>query len=179
MGFWDSGESIGFPNITKFKNIDTYGLGSIKTKCSSLNYQEHKVLWAEIPSISWCFSECYKILKLSSPYTKQGLSFQSSPLLPLLSLAPAVNGQMEMRYDYQVLIYQCNWCYNARINVIEQMSWSFSLLPWSLPLKVGLQMTYPFGCLGEMSTGGPGWGISLGNMSTHICRRPFLRKDLL
>lgn len=32
---------------------------------------------------------------------------------------------------------------------------------------------YPLGLRGEMSTGGPGWGISIGKMSTHICRWPW------
>jgi len=31
---------------------------------------------------------------------------------------------------------------------------------------------YPFGFLGEMSTGKPGRGMSMGNISTHNSRRP-------
>lgn len=40
---------------------------------------------------------------------------------------------------------------------------------------------YLFGFLGEMSIAGPGAGISIGNMSTHISMRPFeeIKKNLL
>ena len=36
-----------------------------------------------------------------------------------------------------------------------------------------LSCTYLFGFLGDMSIAGPGAGMSIGNMSTHISMRPF------
>lgn len=37
---------------------------------------------------------------------------------------------------------------------------------------VGWEVPYFFGFLGEISVAGPGAGMSMGNMSTHISRRP-------
>lgn len=37
---------------------------------------------------------------------------------------------------------------------------------------VGREVPYFFGFLGEISMAGPGAGMSMGNMSTHISRRP-------
>lgn len=42
---------------------------------------------------------------------------------------------------------------------------------WVFPTDLG-DFPYFFGFLGEISVAGPGAGISMGNMSTHISRRP-------
>lgn len=50
-----------------------------------------------------------------------------------------------------------------------------SIAPSRLDLSPGLlgwEVSYFFGFLGEISMAGPGAGMSMGNMSTHISRRP-------
>lgn len=68
-------------------------------------------------------------------------------------------------------------CFSNSFSIYFQTLKKDSVFEELLPLW-GEESTeyYPLGFLGEMSTGGPGRGISLGNMSTHICTRPLKTK---
>ena len=106
------------------------------------------------------FSERGRMLTLRALTIKQGPLFPSPLLLLLYHHSPP-------DVTDQVWLSGVSLCQTPGLLVCTMVSF----------LEDEAATTYPLGFLGEMSTGGPGWGISSGNISTHICRRPLWRKE--